>query len=140
MNDFKINYERVNPDSIIQYGIKRLIEKGQGYLTLKIFKSKRPGYLMDILDRRMNELAYSVIEEKRNSFEESSSRYTTYTGIISDELINFDGKNKDYLINELEKHMKIIEYLKTKYNYDTAEWRFLQQDYESAEVLLSKLN
>ena len=139
-SDVKIVYEDVNPDTFIRYGLKRLREKGSGFVTLYIFKNKRPEYLTEILERRVNELAYTVIKDKRSSLEESSSRYSTYTGIINNELNNFDEENKSNLSQKLKRHLTIINYLKTKFSHETAEWRFLQQDYESAEVLLSKLN
>ena len=138
--DVKIVYEDVNPDTFVRYGLKRLTEKGRGFVTLYIFKNKRPEYLTEILERRVNELAFTVIKEKRSSLEESSSRYSTYTGIINNELNNFDEENKSNLSQKLKRHLTIINYLKTKFSHETAEWRFLQQDYESAEVLLSKLN
>ena len=139
-NGVSIEYEKVNPDTFVRYGFKRLTEKGRGFITLYIFKNKRPDYLIDILERRVNELAYTVIKDKRSSLEESSSRYSTYTGIINNELNNFDEENKNNLSQKLKRHLTIINYLKTKFSHETAEWRFMQQDYESAEVLLSKLN
>ena len=132
-----INFESVNPDSKLRYKVKRLKEKANGFFVQIFNKDNKNTYLLGLSNNRLSELAYVITHDQVEHLEVSSSRYVTSIGLLSEQLTNNDNNNLIEASNSLEKHIPVLSKLKEKYNDTTAEWRFTQQAFESAEVLLS---
>ena len=134
-----IQYEKINPDNRLLFKIKRLSEKIEGTIIFNLIKGKKVSYLTKLTNRRLAEFTYVVEKSKRSHLENASSRYITYIGLLSEELVT-NANEKDTVINNLNDHPKVLIYLRDEFPAQTAEWRFVQQAVESTEVLLSKLN
>lgn len=79
--DFGLNYEKINPDSII-YPIKRLTEN----VWLKVKGSgARSELLAYYTDRRLREMVYMFDKGKTGFFVEVVSRYNSFVGLSKSE-------------------------------------------------------
>lgn len=133
----QIKFENINPDRDILYKIKRVKEKLSEIVTKQFNKSNIGNYYLDASGKRLAEYAYIIRENKMGQIETSSSRYVSFIGMLSE---NTNSLNIDKAKNKLSSHVEILQELSYKYNYDTAEWMFVQQALESAKVLLSNIS
>lgn len=133
----QIKFENINPDRDILYKIKRVKEKLSEIVTKQFNKSNLGNYYLDTSGMRLAEYAYIIRENKMGQIETSSSRYVSFIGMLS---ANTNSLDIDNAKNKLNSHIAILQELSTKYHYDTAEWRFVQQALESAKVLLSNIS
>jgi len=136
--EHKILMETVNPDSTLQYKLKRLGEKVNQFIVSSFKQQEKVPYLIKLTDRRLAELYYVIENSKGSYLETSSSRYVTYIGYLVEEV----SKNKGVapqIKKAIEVHPNVLTKLRNKYPSGTAEWRFVQQALESAQVLLTKV-
>lgn len=130
--------EKINPDSGITYKTKRLKEKIA--LVLKFSNLSKTNYLEKLLERRLYELKY-IVENKQIAYlENSSQRYETSAGILTEFVIAKNVKSKkEELITMFRQHQKDIEKIRDNYSYGTSEWRLVMNDFNSLEIYISKL-
>ena len=130
--------EKINPDSGITYKTKRLKEKIA--LVLKFSNLSKASYLEKLLERRLYELKY-IVENKQIAYlENSSQRYETSAGILTEFVLAKNVKSKkEELITMFRQHQKDIEKIRDNYSYDTSEWRLVMNDFNSLEIYISKL-
>lgn len=136
-NNNQMQSESINPDLSLRYKFKRLSEK-TNLLLIGLFKSKQKvTYLIQLTNKRLSEFKYIIENSKMTQLEESSSRYVTFIGLLTNELNNKPGY-AGIIKNGIDSHPEILIQLRDKFSSETAEWRFVQQCLESAQVLLSK--
>ena len=138
-NDLKVTYESVNPNSETKYKLKRLSEKLQG-TYIKIFKKNQViSHSAKLANRRFVELVYVVEKDEVNYLETATSRYMTHIGLLKEKIESNDQQHldiKDNFINQPE----VLSWLRDKHPSQTAEWLFLQQAVDTANVLISDLD
>ena len=128
--------EQVNPDYAFQYKLKRLGEKFRNITTNLFNKSKAGDLMLELTQKRAKELLYIADKQKIEHLETATSRYITYTGLLSEASIN--GFNKVEIINAMEKYVSPLTRLRDKNPAQSAEWLLLQQALDSTNVLISK--
>lgn len=119
--------EAVNPDNSGQYKFKRLKEKVT--LMLKFSPNAKADYLTTLLNRRLSELQYIIEGDKMFYFEKATLRYATTAGQLTEEITQHNLSQKIQSTKELfQNHIPEIEQLKLNYDFNTAEWRFVEDD------------
>jgi hypothetical protein len=131
-----VQLETVNPDSFLRYNLKRLPEKIKLFSLSFFRKDQKVPYLIELTNKRLAEFSYVINNSKMSYLENSSSRYVTFIGLLSNE-ISKNGGYASQIKGGLESHLPVLIRLRDNYPQDTAEWRFVQQAYESTQVLLS---
>jgi len=132
----QIILEVINPDSAFQYRLKRLGEKFRT-ITTNIFNKSKTGELMlELTQKRAKELLYIVDKQKTEHLEITTSRFITYTGLLTNELK--EGVNKEEVANKMKVYIAPLTKLRDNFPAQTAQWLFLQQAIDSTNVLLSQ--
>lgn len=109
-------------------------------LLFKFSKESRAEYMENIVKRRFGELQYVLETEQGDFVEETSSRYSTYVGLLTDYLI----KNKltDRKVETLEMykaHSAVLEENTLNQNYNSGFWLLLQHDINYLKIYSSQL-
>lgn len=130
---------RVYPDSVLKYNFKRLGEKT--ILFFNFFPSGKVKYMQKLFEERLLELEYIVETKNIAHIEKMSQRYETTAGqlteLIVEKLLRRDaGKVRD----TFDKHTEMLKFLRSQYEYDTAEWRFIQNDINSLKIYSDQLS
>lgn len=122
--------------------IARGIEKIQEKFTLifKFSKQNKADYHQYLAEKRFAEFKYAVDNDKYDLIEETSSRYTSYLGRLSEYVLekNIISK-KDSLLSMYDTHIKIITELQKQYEYDSAWWLLSQHGINVAREFSSKV-
>lgn len=133
-------FEKVNPDNPRSYRIKRLGEKLRVFSFLTNNK-KRALYLATLTDKRLAELAYIVDKKDLANIETSSQRYEASVGNATELLVSKKLTNETpEFIEKLKKQQAVLDVLSTKFDYKTAEYRFVMNDVNSVKLYLDKLD
>jgi hypothetical protein len=134
-----VQYEKINPDQEFNYKLKRLKEKIIIYT--KLTPKAKANYYKKQSMKRLAELTYVVKEKKWSSLETSSQRYETTVGILTEFVVakNIEDE-KDDVKKLLSDHLLVVDKLKDYYQFGTAEWRFIMNDYNSIRIYLDQLS
>lgn len=130
---------RIYPDSGTKFNLKRLSEKTMLFMN---FSSKgKVKYMQKLMEERLLELEYIVETKNIAHIEKTSQRHETTAGklteLIIDKLLRTEaGQVRD----KFERHTGILEFLRDQYKYDTAEWRFVQNDINSLKIYSDMLS
>lgn len=120
-------YESINPDSLA-YPLKRLGEK------IKLFviqdKSSKAKYSVKLLDIRLNEVVYTINEQKTGFYGETINRYNTSVGQIKSHYNQVINKEK------ITSYIKILEILRDRYPANSAHWLNIQQAIDTSHSIL----
>lgn len=135
----RIKVERVNPDSQLAYKAKRLKEKI--IMFFKFSPKRKAGYYKVLLNRRLSELRYIVESENIAHIEKTSQRYEATAGQLAELIIEKNIKEEvNSAIDLFTTHQLITEKLRDNFSYDTAEWRFVMNDFNSLKIYSEKLS
>jgi len=126
--EYDFQFEQVNPgDNYTKYFQKRLAEKVNYILSFS--KDKKADLLKKYADRRFKELVYTIEKDDRANLETATQRYFTSVGKYTEFLNKYEFFEKKSEAKEMIlSHIPIIEKIRDYYEYNTAEWRFLEDD------------
>lgn len=98
-------------------------------LFSKFSKNAKADYRQYLVKKRFGELQYVLDNQLGYFFEETTSRYSTYVGRLTNQIV------KDRLVNKKEEvlkmyasHSVILEQYASEQEYDSAFWLLLQHD------------
>lgn len=131
--------DRIYPDSVFKYNLKRLEEKV--FLFLNFTPSNKAKYMQNLLEERMFELEYITETKNIAHIEKTSQRYEATAGqltefIKANSLKSLVGSTKD----KFEKHTERLKFFRDQFDYKTAEWRFVQNDINSLGIYSDELS
>ncbi len=133
-----IQYEEVNPDREVFYKVKRLKEKLS--LLTKITPRAKAKYYEELSKRRLAELTYVVKGKNLAYIETSSQRYETTVGRLTELVVTKRVTKENESVQKLlSDQLAVVDELKDYFPYDTAEWRFVMNDYNSIKIYMEKL-
>lgn len=131
-------FEKVNPQQELQYGLKRIKEKF--ILLISFTKKQKVNYSLKLTDIRFRELIYVVRNKDTSQIEKVSQRYETLVGQLTDLLLlGNEEVSRNIFIDKIKLHKEILEASKDTFGYDTSEYRFVMNDINSIDIYLKKL-
>ena len=135
----EVREEKVNPEDGLGFIAKRLGEKIKLIIYSPVSK-KKEGLYKNIAEKRLAELKHVVDKSDMANFEKATTRYSTTIGDWS-EYINKKNltTQKQQAIDILNEQTPVIKTLMDKFDSNTAEWRFLKQDLDYANIYISQL-
>ncbi len=134
--DYSISSERVNPDNIILYKFKRVIEKTKENVYKKFQREKTSDYYLILSKKRLSELYFLSKNDKASYIEISASRYQTTLGQLEESgLSKIDDKDK--FVKELNNQIIVLKYLLTREIYNSSEWLLIKQSLETVQRVYS---
>lgn len=132
-----IVYEKVNPDKIFNYSLKRLGEK---LSLLFSTNEQKANQYKKIMDARLAELKYIIDNKQMAYFEIATQRYFTTVGQYTNFLIQTNlNDQKATVKEELSLNIPILESLRDSFDSKTAEWRFVQDDINYTKSYIDQL-
>lgn len=128
ISKLQITDESINPGSGYAYSFKRLKENITLDL-LSIFSDKKANYYLKLVSTRLAELKYVIFNKDEDDFQTSSQRYFSTAGqatqfILDKNLNSIKGPAKDLFTSQMSK----LDVLRDSFPYDTAQYRFIQDD------------
>ena len=122
-----ISYDSVNPPDGMPYLLKRVKEKIGLFFSFSN-ESKIDSY-KKLTKIRLAELKYIIEKNQMGYFEQSTQRYFTTVGQLT-ALVTSKNLTGQYIPvkDELLSHIPVLTKLRDSYDYDTAEWRFVEDD------------
>lgn len=109
-------------------------------LILKFSAQSKVDYYKYILEKRLAELTYVIESDQIDLVEPTASRYATYSGIVSDFVINKKvTTKKEELIKTFERHEKLLLQLQSKFEHDSGWWLAIQHDINNTKSFRDKL-
>lgn len=119
--------ESVNPTDGISYVFKRALERVVTFFAFSD-NSKTDDY-KKLLNTRLSELKYIIENKKMAYFEKATQRYFTIAGQLTEYLISKNLSNDYESTRELlMSHVPILTQLRDRFEFGTAEWRFVEDD------------
>lgn len=126
----------VNPGSFY-YSFKRLWEKG--IEKLQFSKESKINFYDSQLKVKFAELNFVVENKLLGEVQKSSERFAFQAGILTDELMKQNFKDKEKFIREFEAYSKFLEKLRDVYPANTSFWMLIQHDINSLKILSERL-
>ncbi|OGM04073.1 hypothetical protein A2715_04955 [Candidatus Woesebacteria bacterium RIFCSPHIGHO2_01_FULL_39_32] len=121
---FVLNAKSANPNNQPYYNAKRLYEKT--LLALKTNPEKKLDYQLSLLDKRLSELSFIVLNGKSEHILKTSLRYSTTAGQSTEQVINNNLKGRsDGVKQKLESHLKVVDNLVANYPKDDGQKKFV---------------
>ena len=135
-----VKYEKISPKYGYKYSFKRLREKIQLYFLSRT-PSRKIDYYSGLLDRRLAELKQVVEEKDIGNIQATSQRYSSTAG----ELVNYiRSTNLDTfrkpIMSQLTRHLPILNSLQRNFDFNSAEWRFIEFDIDYLKEYIALLN
>ncbi|QQG43499.1 MAG: hypothetical protein HYW45_00580 [Candidatus Daviesbacteria bacterium] len=122
---------------------EKIAEKLQ--LFLKFNNQDKVSYHQNLTEKRLAELKFVINSEsytdKDYLLEDTTSRYTSYLGVLTDFIINnhLNEKRKD-MTALFDRHRKILEGLRDHFPVESGWWLLLDQDVAATKIYSDKLN
>ena len=134
-----IKYESVNPPDGLSYLFKRINERIIMFLSFSD-ESKIQNY-QKLVEVRLAELKFIIEKKDAAYFEQSTQRYFTTAGQLTDFLTSKNKKNKfEQVKNEFSSQIPVLEKLRDNFDSSTAEWRFVEDDINYIKGYTSNLS
>lgn len=104
-------------------------------LFFKFSAEEKISYQKMLAEKRLAELQYVIEEKKGDLIEETSSRYSTYLGRLTQQLVSsrLIGR-KDEILKIFDLHSQVIEELTSKIDRDSGFWLLLQHNANSIKL------
>jgi len=117
--------------------VKRLKEKI--ITSLSVSASKKSDYLLILLDVRLVELNFTVIDKSNEQIENASSRYSYYAGLLTEAASDLDEQQKSKIMEKFRLHSEFLPTLRDKFPSNSAYWLVIQQNIDALQILSDKL-
>lgn len=110
-------------------------------LFFKFSPVEKINYQKLLAEKRLAELQYVIEEKKGDLIEETSSRYSTYLGRLTQQLVSsrLIGR-KDEILKIFNLHSQVIEELTAKIDRDSGFWLLLQHNANSIKLYSDQIN
>ena len=131
-----IKNESINPGSFY-YSFKRLWEKG--IEKLQFTKQSKINFYQAQLKVKFAELNFVVENKLLSEVQQSSERFAFQAGILTDELVKQNSKDREKFIKEFEAYGKFLEKLRDVYPANTSFWMLIQHDINTLSILAERL-
>ena len=123
----EVTYESVNPPDGMPFLLKRVKEKIGLFFSFSN-ESKINNY-KKLTEVRLAELKFIIEKNHMGYFEKSTQRYFTTVGQLTTLVTSKNVKNQyNPIREELLSHIPVLTKLRDNYDFDTAEWRFVEDD------------
>src|SRR3989344_247025 len=133
-----IPYESVNPPDGMPYLLKRIKEKIGLFFSFSN-ESKVNNY-KKLTGIRLAELKFVIEKNHMGYFEQSTQRYFTTVGQLTTLVISKNvGSQYNPVKGELLLHIPVLTKLRDSYDFDTAEWRFVEDDINYIKGYIDKI-
>lgn len=104
-------------------------------LFFKFSQKDKINYQQELTEKRLTELKYVIDSGKGDMIEETSSRYSTYLGNLTETVMKNKMINKKQeLINMLENHNKVLENLIQGMEANSGFWLLLKHDINYVKI------
>lgn len=134
----EVTYESVNPPDGLPFLLKRVKEKIGLFFSLSN-ESKINNY-KKLTEIRLAELKFIIEKKQMGYFEQSTQRYFTTVGQLTALVISKNVKNQyNPIREELLSHIPVLTKLRDSYDFDTAEWRFVEDDINYIKGYIDKI-
>lgn len=130
-----------NPDFPPLWGLKRVQEKV--FLNFKSTPEERVNYMSALLDDRLSEIKSIVNNKSYTYLLNSSLRYSTLAGEITELVVTNNMADRTAAIKEqFQNHKKVLYDLYVAYpkNTDNIEYKYLEDDINYLNIYLEKLS
>lgn len=145
---FPFNMEVQAVESSASAGVKvdkvsnvldRFSERIQGWF--KFSGEEKASYQRGLIEKRLAELQYVIDDGQGDLIEEVSSRYATYVGKFTDDLIpkKLSAENDKYLVM-YANHLKILPELRDHFPSNSGWWLLLSHDINTVQIFSDKIN
>ncbi len=116
----------------------RVGEKIHGFF--KFSNEDKLSYQRDLIEKRFAELVYVVDDGQGDMVEEVSSRYSTYVGKFSEDLISRGVKSENVKYLEMyERHLKILPKLRDHFPANSGLWLLVQHDINTVQMFIDRI-
>lgn len=131
--------EQINPDAGSKYLVKRFKEKV--FLFFKFDSNSKLDYYEVLLDKRLAELVYIVVNNDIAHIETTSSRYESTAGQLTQILL--DNKSDENFLKVKQKftdHLLVLVKIQDNFLSSTAQWRFVENDINSLKIYSQQID
>lgn len=121
--------------------VANVFEKLKEKVTMffKFSQEEKFEYLAYLSEKRLGELKYVIDSKQGNLIEETSSRYSTYLGNLTEYAISHKMTNKkEELKNLYDQHQKILEQLNT-FEYESGFWLLLMHNLNITKIYATQV-
>lgn len=109
-------------------------------LFFKFSPAEKVNYQKILAEKRLAELQYVIDSKKGDLIEETSSRYSTYLGRLTQQLTSSKlVSKKDEILKMLDLHSQVIEELTAKIDRDSGFWLLLQHNTNTIKLLSDQI-
>lgn len=132
--------QTASPDFPPLFALKRIQEKA--YLSLKSNPIDRLEYMRFLLDNRLEELSNIVKNKNYDYVLNSSLRYSTTAGQVTELIISNNLRNYvDPIKQQFSNHQKVLNDVYVLYpkNTDNVEYKYIEDDINYLDIYLGKL-
>lgn len=134
-----VKYQSVNPSDGSKFLIKRFQEKIKLF-TLFISKTSKADYYQELVGIRLAELKYVIDNKDMARFENTTKRYYTTAGQLTEFIMKKNLVDRKEKARELfESHIPVLESLRDTFKDTTAEWRFVHDDINYLKIYTERL-
>lgn len=127
----QVNNSSASGQIIEVNGVANLRDRLWERITLffKFSNNDKADYEQYLAEKRFAELKYVFDNGKGDMIEETSSRYSSYLGRLTDLIIrNKMVDKKEGVLEMLASHLPVLEELLSKQEYESGFWLLLQHD------------
>lgn len=104
-------------------------------LFFKFFPESKYKYQKELTERRLGELVYVIEKRKGDFIEETSSRYSTYLGRLTELVVSSkQSDKKTELFKMFENHNKALNELIKNFEANSGFWLLIQHDINSIKL------
>ena len=109
-------------------------------LFFKFSNSDKVNYQQYLAQKRFAELKYVIDSGQGNLIEDTSSRYSTYLGRLTDLIVkNKMVDKKEETLKMFESHLPILEDLLSDQEYNSGFWLLLQHDINYLKLYVDQI-
>lgn len=125
-----VEYEKINPGDDYKYVIKRLKEKIALFFVFK--PESKVSYYKKLLSVRLAELKLVAENKDIANIQTTSQRYEATAGQLTEYIKKKSlSKYDQEVIDLFSSHIPVIQEVQKNYEFNVAEWRFLENDINS---------
>lgn len=109
-------------------------------LFFKFSNNDKVGYEKYLVQKRFAELKYVIDDGQGNMIEETSSRYSTYLGRLTDRIVrNKMVDKKEEVLKIFESQLPVLEELLSRQEYNSGFWLLLQHDVNYLKLYIDQI-
>ncbi|MFH1827141.1 MAG: hypothetical protein ABH812_01750 [bacterium] len=133
-----IQFEKINPQQKLHYGLKRVKEKI--IMAFCLTGKQKINYSLKLVDIRFRELIYVIENKDISQIEKVSQRYAATIGRLTVSLLleKDDFSTKEF-VEKIKLQEETLESIKKLFDYNSSEYRFVMDDINSVDIYMERL-